>query len=186
MFKIEPLIWAKVAAMVAVMLYSSAGTDESRWSTEEVQGIVDHATETLPPDQVELTRAQLNDLFAADEASGHNNGVYSYRHQPAELSRHIARLALEAGYQRGLEAGYMEGFEAGRIAEREAQQQSQGININTATAAELVELAGVGPTIAQRIIDARPFASVNELIRVSGIGEYKLQQIIEQGLAPVE
>lgn len=173
-----------ILASISAMFWASSSDD--RWSTDEVQAIVDQASTELPPDRTGLTRAQLNDLFAADEASGHNNGVYRYRHQPADLSRHIARLALEAGYQRGLEAGYIEGFEAGRIAEREAQQTPPGINLNTATIAELDELWGIGPTLAQRIVDARPFTSVNELTRVAGIGDYTLHKIIEQGLATVE
>jgi len=60
------------------------------------------------------------------------------------------------------------------------------ININTASEEELQKITGVGPVIAQRIIDARPFSSVYDLIRVSGIGEITLQKIIEQGLACVE
>ncbi|MEO6412519.1 MAG: ComEA family DNA-binding protein [Pedococcus sp.] len=48
-------------------------------------------------------------------------------------------------------------------------------NLNSATAAQLEELPGVGPVLAQRIIDWRTehgrFASVDELGEVSGIGE---------------
>lgn len=55
------------------------------------------------------------------------------------------------------------------------------INVNTAPAAELEELPGVGPTTAQAIIDHReqhgPFASVDDLLDVRGIGEAKLEQI---------
>jgi competence protein ComEA len=49
------------------------------------------------------------------------------------------------------------------------------VNLNTATVAQLEELPGVGPVLAQRIIDWRTehgrFASVDELGEVSGIGE---------------
>jgi competence ComEA-like helix-hairpin-helix protein len=60
------------------------------------------------------------------------------------------------------------------------------ININTATLEQLDELVGIGPKYAQAIIDARPFSSVDDLLRVKGIGEKTLQKIKEQGLACVD
>jgi len=58
------------------------------------------------------------------------------------------------------------------------------IHLNTATAAELEAIPGVGPVTAQRIIDFReqngPFRSVDELDAVSGIGPKRLEQL--QGL----
>ncbi len=61
-----------------------------------------------------------------------------------------------------------------------------GIDINTAPEEELEKIAGVGSVIAQRIIETRPFSSIYDLTRVSGIGEKTLQNIIEQGCAYVE
>lgn len=52
------------------------------------------------------------------------------------------------------------------------------ISLNTATAAELENLPGVGPVLAERIVAWRdqngPFDVVEDLLEVSGIGESKL------------
>ncbi|MDP3880938.1 MAG: helix-hairpin-helix domain-containing protein [bacterium] len=61
------------------------------------------------------------------------------------------------------------------------------ININSASLEELDEIIGVGPSIGQKIIDARPFSSLDELDdKVSGIGESRLADIIAEGKACVE
>jgi competence protein ComEA len=51
------------------------------------------------------------------------------------------------------------------------------ISINTATALELQQLPGVGPAISQRIVEGRPYGSVDDLLRVRGIGEKTLERL---------
>jgi competence protein ComEA len=51
------------------------------------------------------------------------------------------------------------------------------LDLNTASLAQLDGLPGVGPVLAQRIVDRRPFASVDELDEVSGIGQALLERL---------
>ena len=55
------------------------------------------------------------------------------------------------------------------------------VDLNRATAAELDALPGIGPATAQAIVDHReangPFASVDDLEQVRGIGPAKLATI---------
>jgi competence ComEA-like helix-hairpin-helix protein len=60
------------------------------------------------------------------------------------------------------------------------------IDINSASKEELDSIVGIGPKIAEYIIEARPFESVEDLINVYRIGNITLQKIKEQGLACVE
>lgn len=80
--------------------------------------------------------------------------------------------------QTALAAG---GAEGGAATVSGAGTSSGLVNINTASAAELQTLSGIGPSMAQSIIDERTkngaFASVDDLMRVSGIGEKKLAKI---------
>jgi competence protein ComEA len=50
------------------------------------------------------------------------------------------------------------------------------ININTATVADLEAFPGIGPIIARRIVEGRPYHSVDDLDRVKGIGKERLEE----------
>ncbi len=56
---------------------------------------------------------------------------------------------------------------------------SAKVNLNTASKAQLEVLPGIGPTYAERIIQARPFKSVEQLLDISGIGPKKYELIKE-------
>lgn len=60
-----------------------------------------------------------------------------------------------------------------------------GININTADEQELQKIIHISSVRAREIISLRPFSSLDELSRVSGIGPARIRDIREQGLAMV-
>lgn len=65
----------------------------------------------------------------------------------------------------------------------EQEAPPERIDINTADAALLATLPGIGETLAERIVEYRtivgPFTAVEELTEVEGIGEKKLEGFLD-------
>jgi competence protein ComEA len=53
------------------------------------------------------------------------------------------------------------------------------VDLNSAPVDALTRLPGVGPVLAARIADGRPYASVDDLRRVRGVGRAKLERFRE-------
>jgi len=74
-------------------------------------------------------------------------------------------------------------LQAGERSVRRAGKAGEpgGLDLNGATVEELEALPGIGPVLAQRIVEWRrghgAFQSVDDLNRVKGIGEKKLRQL---------
>ncbi len=73
---------------------------------------------------------------------------------------------------------------APRIPTRQAPRPDEGrepLDLNQATLADLTELPGVGPVLAQRILQLREaldrFAAVDDLVRVRGLGRARLERL---------
>ena len=66
---------------------------------------------------------------------------------------------------------------------KSSKNNNEKVNINTATQAELETLPGIGPSIAVKIINYRKengkFAKIEDIKKVSGIGENKYSKIKE-------
>lgn len=83
------------------------------------------------------------------------------------------------------EAAGAQGADAGAAGAGASSGSAAGgrVNINRATAAELDTLPGVGPSTAEKIVADReangPFATTEDLKRVSGIGDKKYEELAD-------
>ena len=71
----------------------------------------------------------------------------------------------------------VEGTVSESAAEESDNQDSVKLNINEASTTQLQALPGIGKVVAQKIVDARPFNSVDELAKVSGVSEELLEKL---------
>ena len=58
-----------------------------------------------------------------------------------------------------------------------SQLEAKRININTASRAQLEMLPGIGPAVAQRIIEGRPYHNAKGLLNIKGIDLQHLKDI---------
>jgi len=51
------------------------------------------------------------------------------------------------------------------------------VDLNTASARELQSVSGIGPVLATKIIEGRPYKNIDDLLRISGVGAKQLEKI---------
>ena len=97
------------------------------------------------------------------------------------------RINLAAGLEDGQQVYVPELSETGPPRSDPGSSAEQ-ISVNTATAPELERLPGIGPVLAQRIVEYReqhgPFQRLEDLLEVEGIGPSKLENLQEYVLVP--
>jgi competence ComEA-like helix-hairpin-helix protein len=57
-----------------------------------------------------------------------------------------------------------------------AKSPQGSLDLNTATERELQSIKGIGPVLAERIIAGRPYKTVDDLIKVKGIGQKRFEK----------
>ena len=65
----------------------------------------------------------------------------------------------------------------GRMAPSRLELFAVPIDVNAAPVEELASLAGIGPHLAERIAAARPFASIQDVGAIKGIGARKIETL---------
>ncbi len=63
------------------------------------------------------------------------------------------------------------------VPKKRTPQGDTRVSLNTASERELERIPGIGPVMAQRVIAARPFSAVTDLLKVSGIGPKTLEEL---------
>jgi competence ComEA-like helix-hairpin-helix protein len=151
------------------------------------------------------TRPQLLLLLALLAAAGVGLGVKHWRATHPEIAERLERLDREVATSQGAGADAREtgppaetvrtppgqrsesksrpsgGSRAPKRRSATPDQPSPPLDLNHATPADLMQLPGVGPVLARRIVEAREsagrFGAVDDLAGVRGLGRAKLERL---------
>jgi competence protein ComEA len=109
----------------------------------------------------EEVEAKLGDLEIA--ATLTRKGAWAYSNPELVVKYRAEQRAERAAMQ--------------RLMTSRVQALQESIDVNTAEQSELEKIPGIGPVTAGRIIEGRPYTSLDELKKVPGIGVKTLERI---------
>lgn len=105
------------------------------------------------------------------------------RYSDFEISAMLKRVGIWAESNpdriaelRALERAEADALKALEHRLNEAQLESGTLNLNTATRQELQLIKGIGPVMAEKIVNGRPYQSIDDLRKVDGIGSKRFEQ----------
>ena len=85
-------------------------------------------------------------------------------------AKEIARLRVEQQAEMQTDKDLIK-FSAGKHA------ADGSVDLNTASARELQSVSGIGPVLATKIMAGRPYKNIDDLLRISGVGQKLLDRI---------
>lgn len=92
-----------------------------------------------------------------------------YRNLPAEvLAEPVAPVAKPVEAEKKA---------AKKASAKPAAAKSEAVSVNSASAAELAAVKGLSKAVAEAIVAARPYASLDELVRAKGMGAKLLEKV---------
>ena len=157
-----------------------AATQENQTSSSEV--VVHVAGAVASPGVYTVSEgARVQD--AVDAAGGFASDAASDAVNLARTLQDGEQILIptEEQVESGAYASTLSSTDASSSAGSDEQSTSSLININTASVEELDTLPGIGPVTAQAIVDEREsngaFTSIEDIQRVSGIGEKKFEKL---------
>ncbi len=173
-------------------------SDGAPTPTKSVAASESRTSKPLPTRRIDLNKAERHELLQLPGVGpAMADGILAYRDARGPFQRveelrsvrGIGATTLEK-LKPWLTLDPVESDEPVRLARKASEPAKtlggkkpaleEPIDLNKASAAELQQLPGIGPTLAQRIVDERekkPFAKVDDLKRVSGIGPKRLEQV---------
>jgi competence protein ComEA len=105
-------------------------------------------------------------------------GILKENDQKEELIQivsHAVESVILISGQVFILAKYIRGrSEVKKLAE---EVKTNKLNINTASLDDLIALKGIGPALAEAIIDNRPYSHTKQLIDIKGFGNYLYEKL---------
>jgi competence protein ComEA len=179
---------------VVIGIFVGAALSAGIWlatSPPRGESVVLRPAPTPEPLRVHVAGAVLHPgVYTLDENSRVEDAVYAAGGFLADADENALNLAAKLEDGERLDIPYVAGFvpneTSGFVVITESAPplppgEGDLVNINTASLEELDKLPGIGATIAQRIIDYRtengPFATIDDIVNVPGIGTATFEEI---------
>ncbi len=127
-------------------------------------------------------RVAAASTFAPIEQAGYSGGAAKQSYTPPKGFEGPGSSGGAAGAETGIGGSTAKPPTSGGSEYKKKPLPKDKINVNSATAEKLAELPGIGPVLAERIVQYRNdngfFTSPEELVNVKGIGEKKLAAML--------